>query len=646
MSRDQSKAQPPDDSSSSADKVFYQELARIEIDPPPSRAHKDPPYLGESLSDSHFSDNSDMESDSDQGLVVRTPYQLAQNRIDEWPRVKSKYNSDAPFQVYQEVRKTGLPNMLGARREVKSLLKYSIWKQTATGHQNDSFILDGIKYGFPIQYMGPPLNRENKFAHASATNYMSHIQKYVDLETSNNAMLGPFPESPFIEWLNISPLMTRPKSESAKHRVIVDLSYPCGNNVNSYVGKNTVFGSVLEHRLPTIDDSVKAIQAKGYNVLLASINVERAYRNVPSCPLDYPLLGIKVAGQVYIDIAMPFGSRVSSLYMQMLADHIVRALDRIGITAQMYIDDMIMQLTPGQDPHARFAEVIALYRALGLPVAYSKIQAPAPQIIHLGISIDVSDRVLSIPVSKIQKFIELVRWALGQEYLSMRVVQRIVGKINYLSRCVSPARMFMGRILQALRIAAKENTRISVSEMRSDLHWFLTFLVKYNGRSMMKTGAPTKVILADSCLTGGGATDMTRCYTLVYTTAIASTHHISTLEALNCLVACRTLISSRDRHTTIELNSDNRASIDAMAFGRAKDPVLAAICRAIWYLAARMDIKMVYTHTPGEQMSIPDALSRAHLNASEENRAQQIIAHYNLKTVVPQKFATNYKNFL
>lgn len=163
---------------------------------------------------------------------------------------------------------------------------------------------------------------------------------------------------------------------------------------------------------------------------------------------------------------------------------------------------------------------------------------------------------------------------------------------------------------------------------------------------MMKSAVPAKVILADSCLTGGGATDMTRCYSLVYTTAIASTHHISTLEALNCLVACRTLISANDRHATIELKCDNRASIDAMALGRARDPVLAAICRAIWYLAARMDVNMVYTYTPGDQMSIPDALSRAHLTNADARRAREVISTHSLKQVVPQKYATNYKNFL
>lgn len=633
-----------------ADDHLY-DIMNISIDPVQSRRYALPPIGADSSGDSQCSDLCTSDSSSGGGDdsshdLVKDPYQLAPDRRQKWPKVKEQYSQIHALQIYQKVKATGLPNMLGAREVVPSMLKHSVWQQIGTGHQNDEFIFDGIRFGFPIQYTGPPLSRKNKQVHASAKDYMPQVKQYLDAEISNRAMLGPYPESPFSEWLNISPLMTRPKADPAKRRIIVDLSYPKGDNVNSFVNKNTIFARHYEHRLPTIQDTVSAIQQKGYRVLLATIDVERAYRNVPSCPLDYPLLGISVEDMTYIDTAMPFGSRNSSLYMQMLADHIVRALRLRGITCQMYLDDMVLQLGEGEDPHTRFMEVTTLYRALGLPIAYSKIQAPAPTVTYLGIIIDVKQRMLAIPRQKIQQFVELIRWALGQKKISRRMVQRLIGKINFLSRCVHPARLFMGRILNALRAAGEQALVIPVAGMRADLHWFLVFLARYNGRSMMKPSDPQKVILADSCLSGGGATDMVRAYSFEYTHAIASSHHITTLEALNCLVACRTLISAKDRHSTIELMCDNRATIDAMAFGRAKDPVLAAICRAMWYLMAQMDIRLVFTHVPGERMGIPDALSRAHLSQLHQERAQTIIETHQLAIVTPKKFATNYKNFL
>lgn len=225
------------------------------------------------------------------------------------------------------------------------------------------------------------------------------------------------------------------------------------------------------------------------------------------------------------------------------------------------------------------------------------------------------------------------------------MTQRIVGKINHIGRCVCAARLFMSRILQAL-CDAHDSEAVRVSDIRPDLHWFALFLAKYNGVSVMKAGPPSKVIMADSCLTGGGATDMTRCYSMVYSEAVAATHHISLLEALNCLVALRTLVSSKDRSTVIELQCNNSAKVHALRLGRACDPVLSAISRAVWYHMARMDIKLLVTHIPGKFMDIADALSRAHISAEQYDKAQLYISKFSLQCVTPEKYATNYKQFL
>lgn len=361
-----------------------------------------------------------------------------------------------------------------------------------------------------------------------------------------------------------------------------------------------------------------------YQVKLATLDVERAYRNIPVCPLDLPLLGIKVGGRFFIDAAMPFGARNSSLNMQKVAQFMLRALSAHGIECQMYLDDMVLQLSPYQDFHARFAEVMALYRALGLPISYAKLQTPADAIVYLGIHIDVPARMLSIPLKKIHKLEQLIRWVLTQTEVSKKMVQRLVGKINHIARCVDPARLFMAGVLAALR-AAHDLPHVLASEFRKDLHWLACFLRSYNGKSIINPSSPAKIILADSCLTGGGGTDMNRAYEFIYSESFAVSHNISTLEAINCLVAMRTLLNSSDRGTTVEVQCDS-------------DSVLLAVCRATWYLSAKMGIKLVFTH-------IPDVLSRAHLGPSHRARADSIISKHKLSMVTVRKYANNYKNF-
>lgn len=146
---------------------------------------------------------------------------------------------------------------------------------------------------------------------------------------------------------------------------------------------------------------------------------------------------------------------------------------------------------------------MALYRALGLPISYAKLQLPSESIVYLGININIRNKMISIPQKRIQELEVLITCALGRKSITKKATQRIVGKINHISKCVDPARPFMSRVLAALRHAHYSDT-VAVATMRPDLHWFASFLRKYNGRSMIKPSKPAKVIAADSCLTGGG----------------------------------------------------------------------------------------------------------------------------------------------
>ena len=50
--------------------------------------------------------------------------------------------------------------------------------------------------------------------------------------------MGPFDKIPFQNKVGISPLSTRPKKDSDKRRVILDLSFPMGGAVNDGIIKD------------------------------------------------------------------------------------------------------------------------------------------------------------------------------------------------------------------------------------------------------------------------------------------------------------------------------------------------------------------------------------------------------------------------
>lgn len=233
------------------------------------------------------------------------------------------------------------------------------------------------------------------------------MSRNIDTEIAKGAIAGPFKSSPFVQWVHTSPIMTHPKADSSRRRIIIDLSYPPDNNVNSRVVKNNYYGQLIEHSRPKIDDVIRFAEQKGFDVALATIDIKRAYRNFPGCPLDYPLNVIKFQGQYYLELAMPFGARTSSAYMQKIANMISRALAVKGIPTQIYLDDVILFFQPNDDPPARMAEAIAFMKALGLPLAEEKIQHPAKRVKCLGIWLALGERVITMPTEKIQKFFRL-----------------------------------------------------------------------------------------------------------------------------------------------------------------------------------------------------------------------------------------------
>lgn len=107
---------------------------------------------------------------------------------------------------------------------------------------HDEQICGYLDYGWPISYTGvkPPTPVENN--HKSALDYAEHIDAFLQKECAMGAMIGPFSKPPFEPWFQVSPLMTRPKKDSLKRRVIIDLSFPEGEGANDGIAKNVYEG--------------------------------------------------------------------------------------------------------------------------------------------------------------------------------------------------------------------------------------------------------------------------------------------------------------------------------------------------------------------------------------------------------------------
>lgn len=573
------------------------------------------PSAGQNIDDRVFACIKEMcESDVFDHSIDTSPHFFARDRRERWPSINHNEMNPDLVRIYESVKAKGLPNALGAQIPVPSNLNLDNWDRLLDNSVDERELLSFIRYGFPLGYMGPVSDTKGVDNHKSAIDFPEQLDNFVEKELSIGGIIGPLKNPPFAEWCHVSPLMSREKKGSKDRRVIIDMTYPAETSVNAYIFKNTVMGEPRDHALPNVDSFVEELKRIGPGAYMSSTDVSRAYKNFRSDPLDWPLLSFCWGGRFYCDVSMPFGARASSCHMQRVANAIVRMLRDQGVVSKMYIDDLIL-VSPTKEKAMQDLEIAQrLLRQLGLPEAPDKVQAPSTNVTWLGVQIDSVSMTISVPHQKLEEIKSCVQKASKLRSMSKKHLQSIIGKVIHVAKCIRPARLFVSRLLEALRGMKRKFIKVS-PDMKADLLWFEEFSAQWNGVGLINTRTPDLDVYVDASGSGIGATDGRAAYGGQITPVNDPTNNISELEAVNLAVALQTFLSHIDRGRHIRVFCDNLASVEVLTSGRGRNPIILESARSIWMLQALLGIEITYQHIPGKLNVFADALSRMHISS-------------------------------
>ena len=297
------------------------------------------------------------------------------------------------------IRESGLPNYKAIRIPIESGLKVKAWEKHLHDYV-DKRVLQYIKFGFPLSLNNPQeLNNIEVTNHFLARQYPQQVQQYIDKEIELGALLGPVKEIKH-EQFHCSPLLTRPK-DNDKRRVILNLSHPHGNLVNSHVDKDLFDGSPFISKFPTVDNIASDIIECTDDPVLFKVDEACAFRNLRVDPADSLKLGIKWRDNFYIDVGIAFGLTHGSVSFQILSDAIAYMMSKEDIQLRCYIDDYIV-VVPKSKAEGVFTRMCALLRGLGLPINQDKLTPPTKRLTCLGIDIDTKNNTLSISEDKLK----------------------------------------------------------------------------------------------------------------------------------------------------------------------------------------------------------------------------------------------------
>ena len=550
----------------------------------------------------------------------------------DWPSPTDEAYTVAPFhmRLYYDVRNSGLPNYMDVRRPVPSELKCDVWESMLVNYY-DSEVVEFLRFGWPVAYLATSIPTSTFKNHASALRFPATIDKFIQKELSKDALLGPFKGNLFDKWTQISPLMTRDKLDGSGKRVIIDLSFPVGASVNDGIFKP----KETQYSLPTPLDLADLMLREGRGCHMWKSDLSRAYRQLRVDPLDYPLLAIKHNGLIFVDICPSFGCRASGSAQQRVSNAVVHMMKNEGHDILAYVDDFCGTAASLAEATAGFNDFHTLTQQLGLKLAPEKTCSPATTLEWLGFLFDSNEMSISIPQEKLSELLTETQTWLTHTHATKQQIQSLAGKLNHISLCVRPARRFMSRILEALRDIGEEARIELSSDFKLDVKWFREYAQLSNHRLLIEPRLPFLNLECDACPIGGGGFSDTAYYHIEFPKEYKETLNISQIEAINLVIALKTLIPDSLSNARILVKTDNTGAQCALSTGRTRDRILAACAREVWLISAVKQVDILVHHAPGETLVLADALSRASFNPRLKLLARSLVLKYELSRVMP-----------
>ena len=223
-------------------------------------------------------------------------------------------------------------------------LKAATWSQVLAAHPDKAFacyLLAGITEGFRTGFRyGLPLTSSSANM-ASAIQHTEVFEEYLSKELSLGCMLGPFPSSMNLPYLQVNRVGIIPKGHNTgKWCLTTDLSFPINQLVND--------ASLCSLSYITVEDVAAVVAHLGAGTLLVKVDIESAYRLVPVQPQHRPLQAMLWKDQLYVDPMLPFGLRSTPQNFNAVADALNWQLRQAGIQHIFhYLDDFIFLVPPG-----------------------------------------------------------------------------------------------------------------------------------------------------------------------------------------------------------------------------------------------------------------------------------------------------------
>ena len=482
---------------------------------------------------------------------------------------------------------------------------------------HDRQLVEFLEFGWPINCDGAPEHRFAVDNHKGAREYPSDIEKFLQDETNLGRVLGPFPSSPFNAPVIISPLNTTEKRDSTERRIILDLTYPGVNSVNTSISKDEYLGQQVCLKYPTVDDLIWQINVHGPGCLLFKRDLRKAYRQIPIDPGDVPKLAYMWRGEMYADRVLSMGLRSAAYICQRVSDSIMYIFRNLGYTGVVYLDDFA-GVGVGSGAYEAFEALGKLLSELGLVESEDKACKPSTRMNFLGIWFCTESMTMRITPERLDEINQILQVWENKASASKKELQSIIGKLSFAAKCVRPGRLFLARMLNELRSSPDTGSFAISEDFKKEVLWWRKVMPHFNGVSIIPPNIwsePDAVLACDACLTGAGGVCGSEDFHRTFPPYILDKAPDINQKELVTIMAALAVWHEKLRGLRVQILCDNLVTVQVMMSGRARNKFMQACLREITWLAAVHQFELQPQHIEGQANRVPDWLSRWHLDS-------------------------------
>ena len=237
-----------------------------------------------------------------------------------------------------------------------------------------------------------------------------------------------------------------------------------GSSVNDAIQKD-----LCSLTYTTVDQAVRRILHLGQGTLLAKIDIQHAFQNIPIHPADRKFLGMSWNRCMYVDTVLPFSLRSVPKIFNTIGDTLEWILSSEGVTDLLhYLDDFLFLGLPASQECSNNLQITKSSRnTLELPLKHEKVEGPTTMLVFLGILLDTMAMEMHLLDGKLAELHQLIANWSSKRAGKKRELLSLIGKLSHAAKIVVPGQIFLRRMIDTANKAKQLD------------HWIISQLTSY-----------------------------------------------------------------------------------------------------------------------------------------------------------------------